>query len=390
MLAAAQAASRGHQTVLFEKNEKLGKKIYITGKGRCNVTNASPIEEFFDVIPRNPKFLYSALYSFSNTDLIHLLNINGLEVKIERGERVFPISDKSSDVIKALERHLNRVGVVVRLKSEVSMIKRISDGFELTVHGQKEYFSSLIIATGGLSYPSTGSTGDGYRFAEEMGIKTVPRRPALCPIFLKNGFVYSLQGLSLKNVVLSLFENKRCIYSEIGEMLFTDKGISGPLVLTASSFMLPDHAYHLFLDLKPGLSVQELDERLWRDFEKNKNKHLIHAISDLTVKKLIPIVLETANLSMEKKTHQVTKEERLQLAKTLKHFPMSMDKTADYNEAVITVGGISVSEVNPSTMECKKIPGLFFCGEVLDVDALTGGYNLQIAFSTGFLAGNNV
>lgn len=390
MLAAAQAASRGHQTVLFEKNEKLGKKIYITGKGRCNVTNASPIEEFFDVIPRNPKFLYSALYSFSNTDLIHLLNINGLEVKIERGERVFPISDKSSDVIKALERNLNRVGVVVRLKSEVSMIKRISDGFELTVHGQKEYFSSLIIATGGLSYPSTGSTGDGYRFAEEMGIKTVPRRPALCPIFLKNGFVYSLQGLSLKNVVLSLFENKRCIYSEIGEMLFTDKGISGPLVLTASSFMLPDHAYHLFLDLKPGLSVQELDERLWRDFEKNKNKHLIHAISDLTVKKLIPIVLETANLSMEKKTHQVTKEERLQLAKTLKHFPMSMDKTADYNEAVITVGGISVSEVNPSTMECKKIPGLFFCGEVLDVDALTGGYNLQIAFSTGFLAGNNV
>lgn len=390
MLAAAQAASRGHQTVLFEKNEKLGKKIYITGKGRCNVTNASPIEEFFDVIPRNPKFLYSALYSFSNTDLIYLLNINGLEVKIERGERVFPISDKSSDVIKALERNLNRVGVVVRLKSEVSMIKRISDGFELTVHGQKEYFSSLIIATGGLSYPSTGSTGDGYRFAEELGIKTVPRRPALCPIFLKNDFVYSLQGLSLKNVVLSLFENKRCIYSEIGEMLFTDKGISGPLVLTASSFMLPDHAYHLFLDLKPGLSVQELDERLWRDFEKNKNKHLIHAISDLTVKKLIPIVLETANLSMEKKTHQVTKEERLQLAKTLKHFPMNMDKTADYNEAVITVGGIAVSEVNPSTMECKKIPGLFFCGEVLDVDALTGGYNLQIAFSTGFLAGNNV
>lgn len=390
MIAAAQAASRGHQAVLFEKNEKLGKKIYITGKGRCNVTNASPTEDYFDVIPRNPKFLYSALYSFSNTDLIHLLKLNGLEVKTERGERVFPISDKSSDVIKALERNLKRVGVVVRLKSEVSMIKRISDGFELTVHGQKEAFSSVIIATGGLSYPSTGSTGDGYRFAEELGIKTIPRRPALCPILLKNDFIFSLQGLSLKNVVLSLFENERCVYSEIGEMLFTDKGISGPLALTASSYMFPDHSYQLFLDLKPGLSVQELDERLWRDFEKNKNKQLIHAISDLTVKKLLPIVLETAKLPMEKKTHQVTKEERLQLAKTLKHFPMSIDKTADYNEAVITVGGIAVSEVNPSTLECKKIPGLYFCGEVLDVDALTGGYNLQIAFSTGFLAGNNV
>lgn len=390
MIAAAQAASRGHCVVLFEKNEKLGKKIYITGKGRCNVTNALPIEKFFDVIPRNPKFLYSALYSFSNMDLIHLLHISGLETKTERGERVFPISDKSSDVIKALERNLRKHGVQVMLQSEVSEVQKISSEFELKVNGQKKSFSSVIIATGGLSYPSTGSTGDGYRFAKEFGIRTVPTRPALCPILLKDEFVPSLQGLSLKNVALSLFENEHYIYSEIGEMLFTNKGISGPLVLTASSFMLLNHSYQLFLDLKPGLNIQELDERLWRDFERNKNKYLIHAISDLTVRKMLPILLDVANLSAEKKTHQVTKEERLRLVQILKRFPLTFDRTADYNEAVITAGGVAVSEVNPSTMECKSVPGLFFCGEVLDVDALTGGFNLQIAFSTGFLAGNSV
>lgn len=390
MIAAAQAASRGHRTVLFEKNEKLGKKIYITGKGRCNVTNACSAEDFFDSVVRNPKFLYSAFYSFTNEDLIRLLRLNHLETKTERGDRVFPVSDKSSDVIKALERNLNRHGVKIMLNSEVASVKKISEGFEVSVNGGSEIFSSVIVATGGLSYPSTGSTGDGYRFAREFGLQIAPTRPALCPILLKELFIPNLQGLSLKNVGLSLFEKNRPIRSEIGEMLFTRQGISGPLVLTLSSFIMPDRHYSLFLDLKPGLDVSELDDRIWRDFEKNKNKQVIGALSELTVKKMIPILLDIAELKADKKTHQVTKEERRRLAETLKKFPLTIVRTADYNEAVITAGGVSVAEVNPSTMESKKVPGLYFCGEVLDLDALTGGFNLQIAFSTGFQAGNNV
>lgn len=390
MIAAAQAASRGNEVTLFEKNEKLGKKIYITGKGRCNVTNACPLEDFFDAVIRNPKFLYSSLYSFSNLDLIQVLRLNHLETKTERGDRVFPVSDKSSDVIKALERNLMRNGVTVMLNNEVSSVKKTSKGFELTTPTGTDVFASVIVATGGLCYPSTGSTGDGYRFAKEFGLQMIETRPALCPIILKDSFIPGLQGLSLKNVELSLFEKNRLVYSEVGEMLFTQKGISGPLVLTASSYMLPKKQYSLYLDLKPGLTISELDDRILRDFEKHKNKQLISALSELTVKKLIPILLEIADLAIDKKTHQVTKLERQRLVNTLKYFPLTVDRTADYNEAVVTAGGISVSEINPSTMESKKIPGLFFCGEVLDIDALTGGYNLQIAFSTGFQAGNNV
>ncbi len=392
IMAASMAAQAGHSVKLYEKNEKLGKKLYITGKGRCNITNGCDVEDLFANIPRNPKFLYSALYGFTNDDIVSVINSMGVPTKVERGKRVFPASDKSSDVIRALSRYLDKSGAELCLNSEVQSIKRADDGFLLTVNGSECHADAVILCTGGSSYPSTGSTGAGYAFAREMGHTVTDIRPSLIPLATVEQWPGELTGLSLKNVTLRAFNKKgKLVYEELGEMLFTHFGVSGPLVLSASSRIADDPCGAvLTIDMKPGLTHEELDRRLLRDFEKNTRKHLINSLNDLLPSRMISTVVELSGVPGDTQVNAVTRSMREALVQTLKRIPLTVDHALPVEEAIITRGGISVKEINASTMESKLVPELYFAGEIIDVDGYTGGFNLQIAYSTGALAGRSV
>lgn len=391
ILAAGVAASRGLDVTLIDKNERIGKKMFITGKGRCNITNSSPIEDFFENIITNKNFLYSSLYSFSNDDILSLLSNYGLKTKIERGNRVFPESDKSSDVIKALTMFLNEHNVNILLKSNVNSIIHSNGTFIVTIDEEELRFDKLIIATGGKSYPATGSTGDGYVFAKRMGHKIIPLKPSLVPMEINAPWITDLQGLSLKNVMLKAYGDDKKIHEEFGEMIFTHYGISGPIVLSTSNYLHKNYKkIKLSIDLKPALDIEKLDNRILRDFQLYNNKQLKNSLNDLLPQRLIPWVIQLSGIDHEKTVHQITKVERNNLVMALKEFSMDFRSFRPIEEAIITSGGIATNEINPSTMESKLIPNLFFAGEVIDVDALTGGYNLQIAYSTGYLAGSNV
>ena len=395
MIAAGTAASMGKLTMLIEKNEKLGKKLFITGKGRCNVTNSADFDEFMKNIPRNSKFFYSSFNSFSNYDLIELLEALGLKTKVERGGRVFPQSDKSSDVIKALERYLSKYNVEVRLNSKLLGIKQ-EDGAVSGVlldNGQFLECNSVIICTGGVSYPQTGSTGDGYEIAKEAGHSISELMPSLIPLVAEEEFIKDLQGLSLKNVSIKAIADGKVVYEDFGEMLFTHYGLSGPIILSAS-FYVSDYLRRkkeikIDIDLKPALSEEELDKRIIRDFEKNINKQFKNSLNELMPQKLIPVFLSLAGIDESKEVHQITKTERKTLVKLLKHFTVTVSGTRPIEEAIVTSGGINLKEINPKTLESKLVKGLYFAGEIIDLDAFTGGFNLQIAFSTGYAAGFN-
>lgn len=395
MMAAIAAAENGHQVKLIEKNEKLGKKIYITGKGRCNVTNACEMEDFFNNIVSNSKFLYSACYTFDNSAVIRMLEEAGCNIKIERGDRAFPVSDHASDVIKALQKRMNDHHVKVYLQTKVTEIL-VEDHVVMGVlleDKTKLFGDSVVITTGGLSYPTTGSDGDGFRFAKQNGHKVTDLSPALVPLLVKEKWCLELQGLALKNVSIMVEKDSKKIHTGFGEMLFTHFGVSGPLILSASSYITKktkDGKCKIHLDLKPALSFEQLDKRLLRDFEENNNKQFKNAISGLFPSKLIPIMLSLSGINPDKKVNEISKEERQQFVSLIKDVIITVTGTRDYNEAIITQGGISIKEINPSTMESKIVKGMYFAGEVLDVDALTGGFNLQIAWSTGFLAGSSI
>lgn len=394
MMAAFTAARNGCRVRLLEKNEKLGKKLYITGKGRCNLTNGADVEELLNHVVSNRKFLYSAFNGFSNRDMMELLEEAGLPLKTERGNRVFPVSDKSSDVIRTLQRLLKEAGVRICLNCQAEAVlteDSVCRGVRLT-DGQVYPAGQVIVATGGLSYPSTGSTGDGYRFASGCGHKVTELSPALVPFCGEEEWIGRLQGLSLKNVSVRLSQGKKIYYEEFGEMLFTHFGVSGPAVLSGSSVTaryLKRGPLTLSIDLKPALTEEQLNQRLVRDFSALQNKQFKNALQGLLPAKLIPVVVERSGIHPEKQVNAVTRKEREQLVRLIKHFTLTLTGVRDYNEAIITQGGVSVKEMNPVTMESKLVKGLFFAGEVLDVDAMTGGYNLQIAWSTGYAAGNN-
>lgn len=397
MMAAIASAKNGSEVELFEKNEKLGRKLFITGKGRCNITNAAPIEEFFPAVMSNPKFLYSAFYSFTNEQVEDLFENLGVPVKTERGGRVFPVSDHSSDVIRALEKEMHRLGVRVFLRSEVKEIlteegkpSKVT-GLMLS-SGKKVSGDSVIVATGGISYPSTGSTGDGYRFAGRCGHTIIETVPSLVPMEVKEWYAGELMGLSLRNVEIRISDGKKTLYREFGEMLFTHYGVSGPLILSAGSAVgrtLKKKELTLHIDLKPALTPEQLDKRILREFEANHNRQFRNAVDSLFPAKLRPVMVELSGIPEEKRVNEITKEERLGFARLIKDFRMTLTGLRGYNEAIITKGGVSVKEIDPATMESKLVQGLFFAGEVLDLDAVTGGYNLQIAWSTGYLAGIN-
>lgn len=391
MMAAVAAARAGGSVCLIEKNEKLGKKLFITGKGRCNVTNAADMDALFANVCSNGKFLYSAFYGFNNTDVMDFLEQAGCRLKTERGDRVFPVSDHSSDVIGAFQRELKKYGVEVMLNTKaVDIFMRPQEmvfAGVLLLDGRVIHGDKCIICTGGMSYPATGSTGDGYRFAEKTGHRVVEPRPALVPLQVKEPWCGQLMGLSLKNVSLRLVCGSRRVYEGFGEMLFTHFGVSGPLALTASSYYKKDSGTELLIDLKPAMDEEQLDRRLLRDFEENRNRQFKNALGALFPTKLIPVMVALSGVCPEKKVNEVTREERRAFVKLIKNFPLTVTGTRGFEEAIITGGGVSVKDVNPSTMESKKVKGLYFAGEVLDLDALTGGFNLQIAWSTGHLAG---
>ena len=397
MMAAASAAFAGAQTVLLEKNEKPGKKLYITGKGRCNLTNACEVQDFFDNIVSNPRFAYSAVYGFSNKDTISFFEHEGLALKTERGARVFPVSDKASDVTKTLESCLRRAGAKVSLGTEVLRIVPAGGGFllETASGGERRSITAdaVIIATGGLSYPSTGSDGAGYAFARELGHSIKEPVPSLVPLTAAEGFVKELEGLSLKNVRVSLSDSRgRVLFSDFGEMLFTSCGVSGPLILSASCYVSGRLAggkekLSLSVDLKPALEPARLDARILRDFEKNKNRDFKNSLGGLLPSKLIPVIVGLSTVNPEKKVNSVTKEERTRLVRLLKSFTLTVTGTGGFSQAIVTQGGVNVKEVNPGTMESGKMPGIYFAGEVLDLDGVTGGFNIQLALSTGRLAG---
>ena len=401
MSAAIAAAESGCTVTLLEKNEKLGKKIYITGKGRCNYTNACDFNTFTENVVSNPKFMYSSLRAFGPSDITRLLEDNGCRTKVERGNRAFPLSDHASDVTAALKRRMTTLSVKIRLNTQVADIELAdkADSFIVRakdmLNGKTALYSAdkLIIATGGLSYPSTGSTGDGYDFAEHFGLKVAPTRPALVPFEAAEEDCRILQGVSLKNVsaVISL-ENGKTIYdSEPGELLFTHFGLSGPLMLSASSlasrYLEGGSRLRLEIDLKPALSEEQLDQRILRDFELVPNANIMNALNKLLIASLRPIILRRSGIAPDKKVRDITKKEREALVHVIKALTFTLTGTRGYNEAIITQGGVSVKELNPKTMEVKKVPGLYFAGELLDVDAYTGGFNLQIAWSTGRAAG---
>lgn len=393
IIAAGIAGSLGKDVTLLEKNEKIGKKLFITGKGRCNITNSSPIEDFFDNILTNKSFLYSSFYSFTNEDILKLLASYGLKVKVERGNRIFPESNKSSDVIKVFQQFLSDNNVSLKLKTNIKDIEKKEDKFLLkTDNNMILTFDKLIITTGGKSYPTTGSVGDGYKFAEKLGHKIIKIKPSLVPIEIKEESIRELQGLSLRNVSISAYADNKMIYNEFGEMIFTHYGISGPIVIPMSSYLHKslNKEIKIYLDLKPALSVEKFDDRLLRDFQKYNNKQLKNALDDLLPQRLISYVIALSGINPEKLVHQITKDERRDLLNSMKRIPMTFKSFRPIEQAIVTSGGVSTKEINSSTMESKIVPGLFFAGEVIDVDGITGGYNLQIAYSTGYLAGSNV
>lgn len=466
MFAAIAAAENGHQVTLLEKNEKLGKKLYITGKGRCNITNASDMDVLFANVVTNSKFLYSAFYACDNEKVIDFFEKNGCRTKIERGNRVFPVSDHSSDVIAALQKSLKEKKVEVLLHTEVAEIltEALQDAADASVgqedsqetkkvvdkwsskkkkmacdkkitgvrlkNGKELYADAVILATGGFSYQATGSTGAGYGFAKKLGHSVTEIQPSLVPFYTKESYVTDMQGLSLKNVNVRIRDGKKLLYDEFGEMLFTHFGVSGPLMLSASAAVkpvlekaavpstddpaavsgategnagrgFPGDAYRnrelslkkelsMEIDLKPALSEEQLDQRLLREFEEAKNKQFKNSVNHLFPSKMIPVMLQLSGIDPEKKVNEITKEERMGFVRLMKAFPVTLTGLRDFNEAIITRGGVKVKEVNPSTMESKLVKNLYFCGELLDLDAMTGGFNLQIAWSTGFLAGSCV
>lgn len=397
MTAAIAAAGAGHSVRLYEKNEKLGKKLFITGKGRCNVTNACDVEELLAGVVNNSRFLYSSFYGFTNQDMMELVERSGCPLKVERGNRVFPVSDKSSDVIKALADQMRDLGVEVHLNTPVNALA-LEDGrvAGVRIRGGKEEVpaDAVVVATGGLSYPTTGSTGDGFEFARQAGHRVTELSPALVPFNVKEvDLAKELQGLALKNVEVAVLDGKRELYREFGEMLFTHFGVSGPVLLSASSFCAK--AIHkkpltLVIDLKPALTEKQLDERILRDFGEAKNKQFKNTLNHLYPAKLVPVMIRLSGISPEKQVNEITKAERERLVELTKHFTMTLVSLRDYKEAIITQGGVSVKEINPSTMESKLVRGLYFAGEVLDLDAVTGGFNLQIAWSTGWAAGSKI
>ena len=392
MFAAVKAAENGCNVHLYEKNEKLGKKIYITGKGRCNLTNACDMEELFDAVVSNSKFLYSAFYGFTNQDAITFFESAGMSVKIERGNRVFPVSDHSSDVIDALRRKMREAGVNVHLNTEVQEVCAQDGQIKgVRIAGEKAMrpADAVLIATGGISYKSTGSTGDGYRFATELGHTVTDLYPSLVPFNTREAWAKELQGLSLKNVQVTVLDGKKEIYRDFGEMMFTHFGVTGPLILSASSHaakLARKKELKLLIDLKPALSPQQLDLRILRDFEEMKNKQFKNVLGGLFPAKLIPVMVELSGILPEKKVNEISREERQNFVAIIKNLPLTITGLRDYNEAIITKGGVKVKEVNPSTMESKLVKGLYFAGEVLDLDAVTGGFNLQIAWSTAYAA----
>ncbi len=440
MMAAAFIAAAGHQTIIYEKSEKLGKKIYITGKGRCNLTNACDLEELFRNVITNSRFMYSAFYGFSNEQTIAFFQSLGLQTKTERGQRVFPVSDHSSDVIRVLEQKLRREHVEIHLNTPVSEILTKDGVFSGVVlaNGSRVCADACIIATGGLSYPTTGSTGDGYRFAKALGHTVTPCYPSLVAVQLDSEYPKQLEGLALKNIEVSVTvdevleqdvsekeqlseaacaeaeegseksakksakekraKNKRRkvgaeVYRDFGEMVFTARGVSGPVILSASSHLaaeLSNYRFRLHIDLKPALSEEQLDARILRDFDEAKNKQYKNALEHLLPQKLIRVIIELSGISPDKQVNAISKEERRRLVSLLKDLTFEINGLGSFNEAVITKGGVQVKEINPSTMESRLVPGVYFAGEVLDVDALTGGFNLQIAWSSGWLAAQSI
>ena len=419
MMAAIAAAQNGHKVTVLEKNEKAGKKIYITGKGRCNITNACDVEELFNNVVTNKKFLYSAFYGFTNDDVVAMLNDAGLKTKVERGNRVFPVSDRAGDVISALVRIMKRLGVKIEYDTTVTELIVSHGGDEDFGNGSgagnesddnkktgrdivtgvkcasgKTYpADAVIVATGGISYPTTGSTGDGYEFAQKTGHNVTALSPALVPFNVAEEDVKELQGLALKNSGVTIYDGKKKLYEDFGELLFTHFGVSGPTVLSASSYVakkIKEHPLKLVIDLKPGLDTEQLDARVLRDFEEFMNKNFNNALDKLLPKSLIPVIIRRSGIDEYKKVHEISREERMRLVNTIKNLEFTLTGLRGYNEAIITQGGVSVKDIDPSAMESKKVSGLYFAGEVLDLDAVTGGFNLQIAWSTGHLAGASV
>lgn len=391
MMAAVSAAERGNKVCLFEKNEKLGKKIFITGKGRCNVTNACAMENFFGNVVTNPKFLYSSVYTFDNNTVQRFFEDEGCPLKIERGNRVFPVSDKSYDVINALGRAMKRLGVEVNLNSRVEDVI-VSDGCVkgLVVGGRTIYGDAVIVATGGYSYPSTGSTGEGHTMAKSLGHTVTKCVPALVPFVAAEEWVKDLQGLSLRNCGVTLKDGGRKVYEDFGELLFTHFGVSGPTVLSASSYavdIIRQRPMQLVIDLKPALDEAQLDARILRDWEEVKNKNFANSLDKLLPKSLIPVVVARSGIDGARKVNEIKREERRGLVSLIKNFDLTLTGLRGFNEAIITHGGINVKEIDPGTMQSKLVGGLYFAGEIIDVDAVTGGFNLQIAWSTGYLAG---
>lgn len=391
-MAGITSARLGKKVAIFEKNGYIGKKINITGKGRCNVTNNCSNEELMQNVPRNPKFLYSAFAMFSPLDTIDFFENLNVPLKTERGNRVFPVSDKALDISKALERELKRLNVKILEENVTDLL--IQDGICKGIKTDKNTYlaDSVLIATGGKSYTGTGSTGDGYKFAQSVEHTVTKLVPSLVPIVAEEKYCSDMMGLSLKNVRLNLMDGDKCIYSELGEMLFTHFGVSGPLVLSASSHIskIQQGRYKIYIDLKPALSVETLDKRIQRDFSENINKTFINSLNKLLPNKIIPVVAKLSRIKFDTKVNQITREQRLELVNVIKNFPITVKDFRPLNEAIITSGGISIKEINPKTMESKLVKGLFFSGEVIDVDAYTGGFNLQIAWSTGYVAGINM
>ena len=432
MMAGVFAARNHHEVHILEKNEKLGKKVFITGKGRCNVANACDTEELFPAVMSNPKFLYSGFYSFGPQDVMNFFEEAGVPLKIERGNRVFPQSDHSSDIIRALERELKKAGAVIHLHTAVKEIVKESETDSASENQSQNEFRNeaadqesakakdkagkadntvkekitgviledgtfvkgdvVIVATGGFSYQSTGSTGDGYRFARELGLKVTDISPSLVPLKTKEDYIPKLQGLSLKNTGLTIKNGKKVLYEDFGEMMFTHFGVTGPMILSASAHIgaklakAPNGELSAYLDLKPALTKEQLDARILREFEAGQNKQFKNVIGVLFPSSLTPVMLELGGIPAEKKIHDISREERQHFIDLIKAFPFTITGMGEFKEAIITKGGVSVKEINPGTMESKKISGLYFTGEVLDLDAVTGGYNLQIAWSTAYLA----
>jgi hypothetical protein len=394
MLAAGMAAEGGCDVVLLEKNERVGKKLFITGKGRCNLTNNSDEENHIANTPGNPYFMYSALYGFNSAAVMDFFeNKLGVPLKTERGNRVFPKSDKSGDIVRALENYVKKSGVKLMLNTAVKSVTAENGVVTaVNINGKTLPCDSVIVATGGLSYPMTGSTGDGYKFAKDLGHKVTKLYPSLVPLKVSEKWVSELMGLSLKNIRIDVKIGGRSVFEDFGEMLFTHFGVSGPVILSASRYITErmNEKPELYIDLKPALNEKELDKRLLKDFEKYANKDFSNSLKDLLPQKLIPVIIKLSGIPENKKVNVITKNERNTLLGLLKGLKLHITGTTGYNEAVVTDGGVSTDDIDPSTMQSKIVKGLYFAGEVVDVDAYTGGYNLQIAFSTAALAGRSV